>query len=269
MDDLRGKVAVVTGAASGIGYALCEAFAVEGMRVAMADVDPAELDGAADRLGEKSGAEVLAVPTDVTSWDEVDALEARVLERFGGVHVLCNNAGVQLPGATWEFTREECEWVLGVNLGGVVHGIRSFLPGMVERCEPGHVVNTASISGLLAYPGLGMYTTAKYAVVGLSESLEQDLRAREAPIGVSVLCPGPTLSSLRENSMVLRPGGDTGRDIPLVTDVPRMPAADVAAQVVDAIRHDRFWILTHPSYNEAIRARCRGIVGHRRPHRRW
>ena len=142
-----------------------------------------------------------------------------------------------------------------MNLGGVLHGIRSFLPGMVERCEPGHVVNTASISGLLAYPGLGMYTTAKYAVVGLSESLEQDLRAREAPIGVSVLCPGPTLSSLARGAWSCA-RRDTGRDIPLVTDVPRMPAADVAAQVVDAIRHDRFWILTHPSYNEAIRARC-------------
>ena len=124
MDALEGKVAVVTGAASGIGYALCEAFAAEGMRIAMADVDPAGLDAAAARLAADAGAEVLAVPTDVMNWDEVAALEARVVDRFGAVHVLCNNAGVQLPGVTWEFTRTEWEWVLGVNLGGVVHGSR-------------------------------------------------------------------------------------------------------------------------------------------------
>jgi NAD(P)-dependent dehydrogenase (short-subunit alcohol dehydrogenase family) len=257
--ELEGRVAVVTGAASGIGYALCEAFAAEGMRITMADVDPAGLDAAAERLAGDTGAEVLAVPTDVMKWDEVDALEARAVERFGAVHVLCNNAGVQLPGPTWEFTRREWEWVLGVNLGGVVHGVEAFLPGMVARAEPGHVVNTASIGGLVAFPGLAPYTAAKFAVVGLSECLEHDLRAHDVPIGVSVLCPGPVISSLRENSAALRPGGAHGRDVPLVT-MRRIPAAEVAAQVVDAIRGGRFWILTHPGYAETIRARCRGIV---------
>ena len=258
--DLQGKVAVVTGAAGGIGLALCEAFAAEGMRIAMADIDPAGLDAAAERLAADTGVEVLAVPTDVMSWDEVDALEARVVGRFGAVHVLCNNAGVQLPAATWEFTRQEWEWVLGVNLGGVVHGVEAFLPGMIERGEPGHVVNTASIGGLVAFPTLAPYTAAKYAVVGLSECLEQDLRAHDIPIAVSVLCPGPVLSSLRENSAVLRPGGERGRDVPLVTGVSKLSPAEVAAQVVDAVRHDRFWILTHPGYKETIRERCRGIV---------
>jgi NAD(P)-dependent dehydrogenase (short-subunit alcohol dehydrogenase family) len=257
--ELHGKVAVVTGAASGIGLALCEAFAAEGLRIAMADVDPAGLDAAAERLAGDTGAEVLAVPTDVMNWDEVAALEGRVVDRFGAVHVLCNNAGVQLPGVTWEFTREEWTWVLGVNLGGVVHGIEAFVPGMVERGERGHIVNTASIGGLVAFPGLAPYTAAKYAVVGLSECLEHDLRTQNVPISVSVLCPGPVLSSLRENSAALRPGGEKGRDVPLVT-APRIPAAGVAAQVLDAIRHDRFWILTHPGYAETIRARCRGIV---------
>lgn len=256
MDELRGKVAVVTGAASGIGFALCERFAAEGMRVVMADVGPVALEAAAARLD----ADVLAVPTDVTSWDEVDALEARVAERFGAVHVLCNNAGVQLPGTAWEFTRREWEWVLGVNLGGVVHGIRSFVPGMIAHGEPAHVVNTASIGGLVAFPALAPYTAAKYAVVGLSECLQHDLRAADAQVGVSVLCPGPTLSSLRENSTLLRPGGEDGREVPLVTALPRTPAADIAAQVVDAIRAKRFWVLTHPAYNETIRERCRGIV---------
>jgi NAD(P)-dependent dehydrogenase (short-subunit alcohol dehydrogenase family) len=260
MQELDGRVAVVTGAASGIGFALCEAFAAEGMRIAMADVDPAALDAAAARLAGDAGADVLTVPTDVTSWDQVDELESRVVERFGAVHVLCNNAGVQLPGVSWEFTREEWEWVLGVNLGGVVHGVRSFVPGMVARGEPAHVVNTSSIGGLVAFPRLAPYTTAKFAVVGLSEGLRSDLRDRAAPIGVSVLCPGPTLSSLRENSTVLRPEGEHGRTVPLVTDIPRTPAADVAAQVVDAIRENRFWVMTHPAYNETIRQRTIGIV---------
>jgi NAD(P)-dependent dehydrogenase (short-subunit alcohol dehydrogenase family) len=161
---------------------------------------------------------------------------------------------------TWEFTRQEWEWVLGVNLGGVVPGSRRSSPGW-SRAASQDVVNTASIGGLVAFPGLAPYTAAKYAVVGLSECLEHDLRAQDVPIGVSVLCPGPVLSSLRENSRVLRPGGGDDGDIPLMTDVPRTPAADVAAQVVDAMRSDRFWILTHPAYNETIRARCRGIVG--------
>lgn len=256
MLELDGKVAVVTGAASGIGFALCEAFAAAGMRIAMADVDPAQLEAAAARLD----ADVVAVRTDVTSWDQVDELETRVVERFGAVHVLCNNAGVQLPGLTWEFTRAEWEWVLGVNLGGVVHGIRSFVPGMVARGEPGHVVNTASIGGLVAFPGLAPYTGAKYGVVGLSECLEHDFRAQDVPLGVSVLCPGPVLSSLRENSTALRPGGETGRTVPLVTDLPRTSAADVAAQVFAAIRENRFWVLTHPEYKETIRERTRGIV---------
>jgi NAD(P)-dependent dehydrogenase (short-subunit alcohol dehydrogenase family) len=256
MLELDGKVAVVTGAASGIGFALCEAFAAAGMRIAMADVDPTALDAAAVQIG----ADVLTVPTDVTSWDQVDELESRVVERFGAVHVLCNNAGVQLPGATWDFTRAEWEWVLGVNLGGVVHGIRSFVPGMVARGEPGHIVNTASIGGLVAFPSLAPYTAAKYAVVGLSECLEHDFRAGGVPLGVSVLCPGPVLSSLRENSATLRPGAEHGRSVPLVTELPRTSAADVAAQVVTAIRENRFWILTHPAYNETIRERTRGIV---------
>ena len=260
MDELRSRVAVVTGAAGGIGYALCEAFAAEGMHVVLADVEATTLAAAAERLAADSGAETLAVRTDVRSWDETADLEARALERFGGVHVLCNNAGVQMPGKTWEFTREEWEWLLGVNLGGVVHGIRAFVPGMIARAEPGHVVNTASVGGLLAFPATAMYTASKFAVVGLSEALAHDLRTEDAAIGVSVLCPGPTVSSLRERSAELRPGGAHGREVPLVTHVERMPAAEVAAMVVAAIRGGRFWILTHPGYAPAIRRRTEGIL---------
>ncbi len=230
------------------------------MNVVLADVDPEAVLATADSLRPASGAETLAVPTDVASRGQVDDLEARAIDRFGAVHVLCNNAGVQMPGKAWEFTQEEWDWLLGVNLRGVVHGITSFLPGMIARGEPGHVVNTASAAGLLAFPGIAMYTASKYAVVGLSETLAHDLQAENVPIGVSVLCPGATTSSLRETSAKSRPGGEYGREVPLLTHVERMPAADVAAMVVGAIRENRFWILTHPGYKQLILERAAGIV---------
>ena len=206
-----------------------------------------------------AGTRAIAFECDVSKFDDVARTADAIRDSIGSPTLLCNNAGVQLPGLTWEFTREEWEWVLDVNLGGVVHGVHAFLPGMVARGEPGHVVNTASLGGLIPFAGIAPYTAAKYAVVGLSEGLQNDLRAAGVPIGVSVLCPGPVLSRLRENSATFRPGGEGGRDVPLLT-APRLPAEAVAAQVVDAIRNDRFWILTHPEYNETIRARTRGIV---------
>jgi NAD(P)-dependent dehydrogenase (short-subunit alcohol dehydrogenase family) len=259
MDELRGRVAVVTGAASGIGFALCERFAQEGMRVVMADVEPHRLQESADLLAD-SGAELIAVPTDVSSWVSVESLASRAVDRFGAVHIVCNNAGVQRPAPAWECTLEAWNWVVGVNLNGVFHGIRAFVPGMIERGEPGHVVNTASIGGLLAYPGIGPYSATKAGVVGLSESLHHDLRAHNAPIGVSVLCPGVVATQFRAHSRQLHPGGPVA-DIPdgAPIDSSLLPAA-VAAQVVDAILGDRFWILTHAGYRDALEQRLRGIV---------
>jgi NAD(P)-dependent dehydrogenase (short-subunit alcohol dehydrogenase family) len=244
-----GQVAVVTGGASGIGLALCERFAADGLHVVMADLPGDALDREAARLG------ALGVPTDVTSWEDCAALADRV----GAVDVLCLNAGVQLPGTSWELTRRQWDWVLGVNLGGVVHGLHAFLPRMIERGTRAHVVATASLGGLLPFRGIAPYTAAKYGVVGLMESLAEDVRTHGAPFGVSVLCPGPVVSSLRENSRILQPD-EQARDIPLVTDVPRLPTAEVADLVVDAIAEDRFWILTHRDYDETIRARAEAIV---------
>jgi NAD(P)-dependent dehydrogenase (short-subunit alcohol dehydrogenase family) len=260
MRELGGKVAVVTGGASGIGYALCELFAREGMHVVASDVAADRLDAAARQLEATTGTEVLDVPADVTRWEDVELLARRSVERFGGVHILCNNAGVQRDGYSWEFSLDEWRWVLGVNLWGTIHGVRAFVPAMLERGEPAHIVNTASIGGLVAFPRLAMYTAAKFGVIGLSEGLMNDLRARDAPIGVSVLCPGPTMSGLREHSRALHPTGSEDRPISLVTDVERTPALEVAAQVLDAIRANRFWILTHPEYNDIIEQRYRGIV---------
>jgi NAD(P)-dependent dehydrogenase (short-subunit alcohol dehydrogenase family) len=260
MDDVGGKTAVVTGGAGGIGYALCEAFAAEGMRVVMADVSPDRLEEAARRLEGETGGEILAVPTDVTRWDDVEDLAARAEERFGAVHVLCNNAGVQQDGYAWEFSLDEWNWILGVNLWGTIYGVKAFVPRMIEHGEAAHIVNTASLGGLVTFPKISMYTAAKAAVIGLSEGLHHDLRDRGAPIGVSVLCPGPVMSGLREHSKALRPGGEEAGPIGMMTHVERTPASDVAAMVVDAIRADRFWIHTHPEYKGLIERRFRGIV---------
>ena len=256
LDELRGRVAVVTGAASGIGLALSERFAAEGMPVVMADVDPARLEEAAAGVGD----DAVGVPTDAASWDSVEALADQAFERFGAVHVLCNNAGVTRPGPAWELTLDEWRWVLGVNLDGVFHGIKAFLPRMIEQGEPGHVVNTASISGLLPYYGVAAYAASKYAAVGFSETLALDLRELGAPIGVSVLCPGPTETQFRVHSRALNPAGAEPTHTDDYAGVVRIPTADVADMVVAAIRRDRFWIMTHPAYHEPIEQRCRGIV---------
>jgi NAD(P)-dependent dehydrogenase (short-subunit alcohol dehydrogenase family) len=256
MDDLAGRVAVVTGAAGGIGLALAQQLASEGMRVVVSDVDGARLAEAAAGIE----GDVTAVAADVARYEDVEAVAARAAERFGGVHVLCNNAGVTRPGPAWELSLEEWDWLLAVNVGGVVNGIKAFLPAMLQRGEPGHVVNTASIGGLLAYAGIAAYTACKYAVVGLSESLALDLRAAGAPIGVSVLCPGPTETDFRAHSRGLHPAGPAEELQGEYDGVPRIPAADAAALVVDAIRANRFWVLTHPGYRDAIERRARGIV---------
>jgi NAD(P)-dependent dehydrogenase (short-subunit alcohol dehydrogenase family) len=260
LDQLAGRNAVVTGAAGGIGYALAGALAAAGMRVLVADIDEAAARQAADRLIAETGGEVLGAGVDVSKEDKVEGLAELARERLGPVHVLCNNAGVQMPGKAWDFTRKEWDWLLGVNLYGVIHGLRAFLPEMIASGEPGHVVNTASVGGLVAYPGLGMYTAAKFAVVGLSETLARDLVDVGARIGVTILCPGPTLSSLRENSGRLSPDGQGGREVPTVTQIDRMPAERVAEMTVDAIRRNRFWLVTHPEYLDMIRERARGIV---------
>jgi NADP-dependent 3-hydroxy acid dehydrogenase YdfG len=258
MEDLSGRTAVVTGAASGIGLALAERFTAEGMRVVMADVDEERLMAAAARVGQ--AADVLALRVDVSSFEDVERLAARAAERFGDVHVLCNNAGVQMLGPAWELELAEWRWLLGINLWGVVHGIRAFVPAMIDHGAGAHVVNTASVGGLVAFPGMAMYAASKAAVVAISEALHHDLRDRGVPIGVSVLCPGPVVSELRERSAALRPGGEQGRAVELVTHVPRMQASDVAGQVVDAVRRGRFWVLTHPEYASLVTERAEGIA---------
>jgi NAD(P)-dependent dehydrogenase (short-subunit alcohol dehydrogenase family) len=267
--DLRGRVAVVTGAASGIGRALAVRFASEGMRVMLADVDEAALSEAASELA-AAGAEVAATRVDVTRAAEVTALAARTIETFGGAHVVCNNAGVDSGGAFAEIPGKVWEWVFAVNFWGVQYGCSAFLPVMREQGE-GHLVNVASQAALSGYfPAGTPYVASKFAVLGLSENLFHELKAAAEPIGVSVLCP----SFVRTNM----PYSERNRppDVPSMDGSPAWRAhlaanralagaglepAQVAALVVEAVTTERFYVLPHPEKSfAAVRARQRWLV---------
>ena len=189
MKEFKDKVAVITGAASGIGRALADRCAREGIRVVLADVEAPALAQAEAELRE-AGADVLAVLTDVSKTGDVEALARKTLDAYGAVHLLCNNAGVGTGSTAWESTLYDWEWVLGVNMWGVLHGIRTFLPIMLDQGAEGHIVNTSSIAGLISYAADAPYHLTKHAIVALSEKLYYDLAYRGARIGVSVLCPG-------------------------------------------------------------------------------
>lgn len=186
MKELRDRVAIVTGAASGIGLALSRRFAAEGMRVVLADIERDALEAVRRELVD-GGAEAIAVQTDVSQVDQVGALAQATLDAFGKAHVLCNNAGVFTAGASWQAPLSDYEWVFGVNVWGVLHGIRCFVPIMLEQNEPAHIVNTASMAGVTRAPLVSAYYMSKHAVVSLSETLYLELQ--DGPIGVSMLCP--------------------------------------------------------------------------------
>jgi NAD(P)-dependent dehydrogenase (short-subunit alcohol dehydrogenase family) len=276
MDDFEGKVAVVTGAASGIGQALADRFAREGMRVVLADVEPEPLDRAAAALADEFGADaVLAVLTDVRDELAVDALAAATFERFGTAHVVCNNAGVGVGGLAWTVPADRWRWIVDVNLLSVAHGIRAFVPRMIEQGE-GHVLNTASSAGILTGPGMSPYFATKHAVVALSESLYFDLQLTGASVGVSVLCPEFVRTRIAESERnrpadVAEMPGPAGDDGPGLSDLLKslidagLDPADVAGMVVDGIRADRFWILTHPTTVPAARRRWDAIAADGRP----
>jgi len=255
--------AVVTGGASGIGKALAQRFSRAGLQVVIADVEEAVLRATADELG------VVGIRTDVADAGSVAALAAATVERFGAVHVVCNNAGVGGGGAIKDLTLEDWRWVIDVNLWGVVHGLHAFLPHLLANPDGGHVVNTASVAGLVAGPGIGPYNAAKSAVVAISETLAAELRAEGSRVGVSVLCPGfvrtNIFTSQRNRPEALRnPSKKTaaraGNDaIVEAVRAQGIEPAVVADRVVDAVVGDRFWILTHPEHLDAVRERFAGI----------
>jgi NAD(P)-dependent dehydrogenase (short-subunit alcohol dehydrogenase family) len=269
MQEFRDKVAVITGGASGIGYALAERFAREGCKVVIADIEAGALERAQKTLRD-GGAEVLAVQTDVSKREAIDNLLARTLAAYGRANILCNNAGIQIAGPTWQITPREWEWILGVNLWGVIHGVGVFVPRMLEQGDECHIVNTASASGLLSVPMMSAYQVTKHAVVTLSESLSMELAQQQAKIGVSVLCPAFVQTNLHEAERNRPAGAEEGgvsADMrvmikqavtTLVTG--GKPASEIADAVVQGMRAQRLYIITHPEILPAVEKRAQRIV---------
>ena len=259
MDPFRNRVAVVTGGGSGIGAALAQAFAARGARIVLADLDP-EAMARTEAVLRAQGAEVLSVPTDVAKRSDVERLADTAVRRFGAVHLVCNNAGIATFGEMAKAPHEDWEFTMGVNFWGVVHGVEAFVPRMIEQGQGGHVINTASMAGLVGMRWLGIYCASKFAVVGLSEALHRELEPHD--IGVSVLCPMIVATNINENSVRMRPA-----HLQPKTPLPPLPPAgsmqggtvkaeDVAARVVRAIEGKRLYVLTHPEQREILRRRA-------------
>jgi NAD(P)-dependent dehydrogenase (short-subunit alcohol dehydrogenase family) len=271
MRELKGKVAAVTGAASGLGRAMALAFADQGMHVALGDV--ADTGDAVAQI-EKRGVRAVSMKLDVSKAAEAEAFAQLVDRDLGGAHVVCNNAGVSPLGTAWEMSLGDWQWIMGVNLWGVIHGVRAFVPRLLARNE-GHVVNTASVAGLINPAGTAAYNVTKHAVVALSETLYHDLRERQSAVGVSVLCPAyvPTgiADSERNRPAGVEPTPKTketlAREAMLKKAVAsgRLSAEDVARAVVQAVKEERFYVLTHPRIKGAIRARMEDILDERAP----
>ena len=269
----EGRVAVVTGAASGIGRALAEALAAAGSAVVLADLDGAEAEAVAAGI-RASGGEAEAMAVNVADAVAVDRLAAATLERFGRVDVLCNNAGVSTFNLLRDQTLDDWRWVFDVNLWGVVHGLQSFVPIMRSQGTPGHIVNTASIAGLLSGVSfIGPYAATKVAVVSISETLSQELAADQTPIGVSVLCPSSVDTRVMESERG-RPAELGAEHRTEVAESVRLAIRDsftgptgltpaaVAVLTLEAIRAGRFWIITHPGERPAVEARFAGALAH-------
>jgi NAD(P)-dependent dehydrogenase (short-subunit alcohol dehydrogenase family) len=275
MKDFKDKVAVVTGGASGIGRGMAERFGQEGMKVVLADVEENALKQAEAEFREK-GVDVLAVQTDVSKPEQIEKLAQETLNAFGKVHVVCNNAGVAGAwGSTWENTLADWNWIMGVNLWGVIYGVRTFLPIMLKQDEEGHIVNTASLAGLM--PGAGIYGVTKQAVVALSESLYNELGMANSKVHVSVLCPAWVNTNIAD--------ADRNRpaDLANATEPPPDPRreqvnemvrgflkggkspAEIADQVFQAIRDEKLYIITHPEMDGIIKARFDAILARENP----
>lgn len=278
MEELRGKVAVVTGAASGIGRALAVRCAQEGMSVVLADIEEPALSRCAEDLA-ASGTSVLAVRTDVSSAADVTVLAERTVDHFGSVHLLFNNAGVTSPGSIWESSVADWEWVLGVDLWGVIYGVRAFLPIMLAQDTEGYVVNTASGAGLVPRPDMASYTVAKYGIVALSECLHHQLRERDSKIRISVLCPGAVrtriLDAGRNRPVSLRNEAtevhnpETMEQWQALDQTVRQAIApeQIADCAFQAIRDNRFYALAHPGLKAQVQLRTDDILKGRDPSR--
>ena len=283
IEQLKGKTAVITGAGSGFGLEASRIAAREGMNVVMADVQQDALDAAAAEIrviAEAQGAQVLAQRIDVSSAAEVESLGAQVQQRFGAPHFVFNNAGVGAGGLIWEHSLKDWEWVIGVNLMGVAHGIRVFTPMMLAAAQAdplyrGHIVNTASMAGLLNAPNMGVYNVSKHAVVSLSETLYQDLRLVTDQIGASVLCPYFVPTGINRSDRN-RPAGmaeQRATKSQLIAQAMsdkavgsgKLTAADIAQRVFDAVRAGQFYVFSHPHALAGVQVRLEDVLQGRNP----
>jgi NAD(P)-dependent dehydrogenase (short-subunit alcohol dehydrogenase family) len=269
MRELAGKVAVITGAASGFGREFAFACAQEGMRLSLTDVDERGLAETAALVAERcAGTPAITQRCDVANAADVESLAARTYQEFGATHLLFNNAGIGVSGPTWTATLDDWTWSIGVNLMGVVHGIRSFVPRMLAAGEPGHIVNTASVAGFLSVPGSAVYCATKHAVVTLSECLLHDLALAKSRLGVSVLAPAFVNTGIAESARnrpatlaatnpLAKPFEDRVRQ---AVRSGKLSAEDVARITMDAVKADRFYIFTHPAIKPSIDSRMREIL---------
>lgn len=258
--ETTGRVAVITGGASGIGRGIARAFAGDGMKLVLADLDDAMLAATAAELT-ASGAEVATARCDVSKLEDVEALAATALDRFGAVHVLCNNAGIGIPTPTHNIRLEDWRWIVDVDLWGPIYGVKTFLPIMEQQGE-GHINTTASMAGLIATGFMGAYNVAKFGAVALMSTLERDLRGRKSPVHASVLCPGPINTDISRHSVDYRPSkakpkadgegeGRAAANIQATLDN-GMDPDEVGRIVLDGVQRDTFWLLTHPHWTKAI-----------------
>lgn len=274
MQEFQGKVAVVTGAGSGIGRALALAFAAEGMHVGLADLDAGTVAATASLIGERArSVETVTRVCDVSSYDEVAALADAVFERWGQVDLVCNNAGVFVGGVIWERPSEDFEFVLGANLRGILHGIRAFVPRMIAQDTEGHIVNTASVAGLLGAPFEAPYAVSKFAAFAATECLANDLVAAGSKLRASALCPGMIHTNIldSERHRPERLATEFTEDQRFVSDFlaqaveAGMDPDEVAAKVLEGIRAEQFLILTHEAYPQKLRDRVDALVARRLP----
>ncbi|MCX7174496.1 MAG: SDR family NAD(P)-dependent oxidoreductase [Proteobacteria bacterium] len=275
MQDFRDKTAVITGAASGIGLALALRAAREGMRLVLADIEGEKLKAAAATLG--VAAERLSLHTlDVSRDEDIANMADEAFRRFGEVHLVCNNAGVGLTRVTWEHSLKDWEWVLGVNLWSVIHGIRHFVPRMLKQSGDSHIVNTASVAGLLSTPGMAAYNVSKHGVVTLSETLYSELAALKSGVGVSVLCPAWVPTAIHESDRNRQDRYGTPDEASAVSRAyeermgqavksGRKTADDMADAVFEAVKENRFYVIPHRKINNAVQLHMDDIMQQRNP----
>ena len=276
IEDLTGKVAVVTGAASGIGRALAGRLAAAGAKLVLADIEDRPLEEVATSL-RAGGAEVVALRADVSKAEDVERIGATAMESFGALHLCVNNAGVAGGGLAWEIGLDEWDWVLGVNLYGVIHGLRSFVPRIIES-GGGHVVNIASMAGLTSNPGMASYNVTKHSVVTLSETLALDLSLTHPEVGVTVVCPGWVRTQINRSERNRPERAGSALDVEPTTELQfdlrsivdgliesGLEPDDVADMILDAVRTGRFTVLTHPEWQAMVTRRVEGILAGDQP----